>query len=348
MKKVTIYDIARELNVSTATINRALNNKPAVSAQTREKVLAKAEEMGYSPSKAAKSLARHTIRLDFIIYNRVPAFHNDIIAGVRQAFDELHDFNVVGEIHAFSGVEYTVHQQIRNKMLELYEKKHDGLLLLGTIDTNGIRDMIHLFHERGIRTAIINGDIPGSDRDFAIRRNATLAGHLAAELLYWFTGGGTVAIFSGRPDNMDHQESIFSFCQECDCRGMQVATVYENHDDEGFASYNTERLLREHPEVSGLYVNTANSISVCQKIKEMGLSGKIKLVTSDVFQEIQMYMQEGLVHATLFQNPYQQGYMAVDQMYRIISEGAVPDSTILVEPTVLLQSNLRDADKPIA
>ena len=42
MGKVTIYDIAKELNISTATVNRALNNKKGVSTQTQEKVLKKA------------------------------------------------------------------------------------------------------------------------------------------------------------------------------------------------------------------------------------------------------------------------------------------------------------------
>ncbi len=31
MKKVTIYDIASELNISTATVNRALNDKAQIS-----------------------------------------------------------------------------------------------------------------------------------------------------------------------------------------------------------------------------------------------------------------------------------------------------------------------------
>ena len=38
-KRTTIYDIARELGISTATVNRALNGKPRVKEETRAQVL---------------------------------------------------------------------------------------------------------------------------------------------------------------------------------------------------------------------------------------------------------------------------------------------------------------------
>lgn len=342
MNKVTIYDIARELNVSTATINRALNNKSAISPKTKARILAKAEEMGYVGNKAAKSLARRPIHLDFIIYNKVPVFHNDIIAGARKAFEDLRDFNVMGEIHIFEGMEYEVHQKIIAKMQELYEVKHDGLLLLGTFDSNGIREILEQCTEKGIHTAVVNGDIAGIDRTFAVRQNAILAGRLAAELLYWFTGNGTVAVFTGRPDVKDHSESVTAFCEECKRRSMNLAAVYENHDDEGFAAYNTERLIKRHPDVTGLYVNTANSISVCKKLKELGMDGKIKVVTSDLFDELRGFMKEDVIQATIFQDPFKQGYTAVEKMFYHISESLELDSTIFIQPSVILQSNIID------
>ena len=46
-KQPTIYDIAAHLGVSTGTVNRALNNKGRISEDTRKRVLAAAEELGY-------------------------------------------------------------------------------------------------------------------------------------------------------------------------------------------------------------------------------------------------------------------------------------------------------------
>lgn len=56
MSSVTIRDIAREANVSVATVSRTLNHSPNVTDAMRERVLATAEKLGYVPNSAAKSL----------------------------------------------------------------------------------------------------------------------------------------------------------------------------------------------------------------------------------------------------------------------------------------------------
>lgn len=60
---VTIYDIAERAEVSIATVSRVFNNHPRVSAATRERVLAVAEEIGYRPHVSAQSLARRKAHL---------------------------------------------------------------------------------------------------------------------------------------------------------------------------------------------------------------------------------------------------------------------------------------------
>lgn len=54
--KVTIKDIASALGISHATVSLALNNSPKVADATREKVKAKAKEMGYQASPYVSAL----------------------------------------------------------------------------------------------------------------------------------------------------------------------------------------------------------------------------------------------------------------------------------------------------
>jgi DNA-binding LacI/PurR family transcriptional regulator len=56
-KAVTIRDVARRAGVSVATASRALNGKKVVNAQTRDRVLAVMEELGFRPSPAARRLS---------------------------------------------------------------------------------------------------------------------------------------------------------------------------------------------------------------------------------------------------------------------------------------------------
>jgi DNA-binding LacI/PurR family transcriptional regulator len=54
--KVTIRDVARIAGVSATTVSHALNNKGRIEPATRERVLAAAREIGYTPNPIARSL----------------------------------------------------------------------------------------------------------------------------------------------------------------------------------------------------------------------------------------------------------------------------------------------------
>jgi len=55
-KSVTLADVAKSVNVTTMTASRALNGTDAVSAEVRQKVVAAAKDLGYSPNPLAKRL----------------------------------------------------------------------------------------------------------------------------------------------------------------------------------------------------------------------------------------------------------------------------------------------------
>ena len=57
---VDIRELARRSGVSVATVSRALNGRPDVSAATRARIAELAEELGYRPSEAARALVRGT------------------------------------------------------------------------------------------------------------------------------------------------------------------------------------------------------------------------------------------------------------------------------------------------
>lgn len=54
--KVDLHEIARKMNVSVASVSRALNNKPGVSEKLRERILEVSNQLGYQPNFAAKAL----------------------------------------------------------------------------------------------------------------------------------------------------------------------------------------------------------------------------------------------------------------------------------------------------
>ena len=68
MKRATIKDIAREANVSLATVSRALNHDPCVTDAMQARVLETARRLGYVPNYIAKSLKTNsTYTIGFLV-----------------------------------------------------------------------------------------------------------------------------------------------------------------------------------------------------------------------------------------------------------------------------------------
>jgi LacI family transcriptional regulator len=84
---ITIRDVARKLNLSITTVSRALDGYSDVAEETRQRVVTMAQEMGYTPNRAARQLRRR--RSDAIGYI-LPArasrfadpFYSEFIAGL--------------------------------------------------------------------------------------------------------------------------------------------------------------------------------------------------------------------------------------------------------------------------
>ena len=81
-KKVTVLDVAKRAGVSTGTVSRTLNNIGYIKKETREKILAVVEEMGYIPNRAGRALK--TTRTGLIVL-AIPDTANAIYVGMIEA-----------------------------------------------------------------------------------------------------------------------------------------------------------------------------------------------------------------------------------------------------------------------
>jgi LacI family transcriptional regulator len=81
---VTIYDVARSAGVSTATVSRALNGSVLVAEKTRARVVRTAEELGYEPNSAARSLVtRSTQTIGLLLPDITNPFFPELVKGVQ-------------------------------------------------------------------------------------------------------------------------------------------------------------------------------------------------------------------------------------------------------------------------
>jgi DNA-binding LacI/PurR family transcriptional regulator len=89
VKRPTIADIARRAGVTKAAVSFALNGQPGVSAATRERILAIAEEIGFQPNSAARALSDGRAGAFGLIIDRpartlgVEPFFTQLMSGIQ-------------------------------------------------------------------------------------------------------------------------------------------------------------------------------------------------------------------------------------------------------------------------
>jgi len=88
MSAITMKDIARELNVSVATVSRALKNSPCISLQQRERIQAYAREHEFYPNFIAESLRNSKIRPMKIIGVIIPEFTHFYFSSILSGIEE--------------------------------------------------------------------------------------------------------------------------------------------------------------------------------------------------------------------------------------------------------------------
>jgi len=94
-KKTTIYDIAKKLNITAATVSRALNNNPKISEATRELVLNTAAKMNYERNKLALALKSGKSNNVGVIVPRIDSnFFGSVIHGVEEELNP-HGYHVI-------------------------------------------------------------------------------------------------------------------------------------------------------------------------------------------------------------------------------------------------------------
>jgi LacI family transcriptional regulator len=121
---ITIYDVAREANVSMATVSRVVNGNPNVKPTTRKKVTEVIDRLGYRPNAVARGLAsKKTTTVGVII----PDISNQIFAELARGIEDIatmYNYNII-----LSNSDQNMDKELRllNTMLG---KQVDGLVFM--------------------------------------------------------------------------------------------------------------------------------------------------------------------------------------------------------------------------
>ena len=335
---VGIKDIARALGVSTGTVDRALHGKPDVSPATRARVLAAAEALGYRPNLAARYLkSRRQLRIAVHLPERIALFWDSLREGIREA---------AAPFAPGLQVDFRTYPSLGDGDVALFDDAlRDGVqgLIIAPGNPAALQAQLRRAARQQIPIVCVVTDAPEHERLTAVSADPFTVGAVAGELLSRFLpDGGEVAFFTGWLATQDHADKLRGFESSLSVGGsrLQLGPVVQAHDDEGEGHHRTLRLLREHPQLKGLYVSTVNSLPVLRAAEHEGRLAGLTVVTTDLFPELVEWIRAGKVAATVYQRPLSQGRIALQALYQFLLNGTRPPARLRVVPHLVMRSNL--------
>jgi len=143
-REVTIYDVAKALNISPSTVSRGLKDHHHINKETKKKIKAVAHEMGYQRNKFASNLRqKRTNTIGVVVPKLNSYFMATAIAGVEKVTNQ-YGYGLIISQSQESG------KQEISCVSTLFNSRVDGILISLAYDTKNL-DHFNIF---------LNKDIP--------------------------------------------------------------------------------------------------------------------------------------------------------------------------------------------
>lgn len=265
-KEITIYDLAKKLNISPATVSRALNNnRKVVSAKTRKKVTELAESLGYRHNPFASSLRlQKTNTIGVILHELNSYFIISVLAGIEKiATSEKYNLIIV---HSAENADI----EMANAN-NLFHKRVDGVIASLSFNT---KDLSHFdqFRERNIPIVFFDRVFEKSE-DPKIIINNFKAGYDATSHLIE-QGCKRIAHITSSLKRNVYSERMRGYKQallDHKLKFHDKMVIVRGLDEEG-AKLSAHKILSMKPRPDGIFItNDFVAAVVMQELKEHGI-----------------------------------------------------------------------------
>ena len=311
--KVTIKKIAEIAGVHPSTVDKVLHNRPGVSDEVRERIRKLIDELGYKPNPAGRVLQKQgkefIIAAVLVKVDALPYIKEGIEKGIREQ----------------TGLDITVHWYLSSYsdagqqaqfIDKAVEEKADGIIL-SPINSDRVREAINRAAAAGIPLVTANSDIDGTQRLCYVgqdgRRASRVAGRTMGNLL---GGSGRIAIISSAvasENNSYHvkvrEEGFCNFLRET-FPAVEIVASVESFEDPEITYRETYNLLKQYPDLDGLYITCGGVGQVGRAIRDCGRED-IKTLSFEKYKEILDLMQEDIIDCTIDSELERQGEIPI-------------------------------------
>lgn len=345
----TIKQIADLAGVSRGTVDRVLNNRGYVNPETAQKVQKIVQALHYAPNRYAQALSikKNNFKIGVILFSGSNKFFDDVIDGINSKARDLRDAGCSVSVSSCRGADAEGQLEAIDNMVQ---QGAQGLII-SPINSKEIINKISLLYENNIPVITTNSDVANSNRLCYVGSNYYVSGQTAGALMGMITGGASaVGIITGFNSIQCHTERIAGFRDRiyANFQNVHIVDIVENQDDE-FKSYTvTHNLLTKYTNITALYLTAGGVYGACRALVDLGLAGKLKVICHDDVPDTKKMILDGVVSATICQEPKKQGTLPVKLMFDFLAYGIKPsaelyftDIIIKIKDNLESQNNVR-------
>lgn len=302
-------EIAEAAGVSTATVDRVLNERGSVSEKKRLSVIRAARSLGVP--RILPETEHELIHFDILLPpNRTPFFR------------QLHDaFQRIGDM---LGNRIVLHRRIlpENRIDAIVEAvqspgyKRKGLVL-AVPDHPRLREAVEQSIGRGEPVATVATDLPGIAGLQYCGINQFEAGATAAHVMGRMARGeGRVLVIGSRSDYQGHQDRRAGFAATISRFQNLVLESgdTDTHDDPERCFRSVASSLRREQPLCGIYNTGAGSQGVLRALQAASKPGEIVWITHEISPDHRAYLQEDWLELAIDQDPERQASAALQHL----------------------------------
>ena len=338
-RRVTLFDIADALGISTGTVHRALHDHPGVNAMTRMRVLQVSKNMGYRPNVAARLLSqKKQFRISVNTLKGTTSFWDEVRGGIQEEAEALGTHSADIEFRTFPSLGEGEEEAFEAAMAA----KSDGVILFPSRPSS-VRTWMRRASRSKTPIVCVSTDAPHSNRLAVVSVDTMASGSLAADLMGRFLNHkGKVAVTLSALAITEHAEKLTAFERTVRALhpGISLLDPIEDHDIESEAYDKCRKLFASHPDLAGIYVTTEASMPVIQAAKDAQVLDRLTIIATDLFPALIEQIRAGKVSATIHQRPYMQGRLAFRILQEYLVHGRCPASPVTLAPHLVMAGNL--------
>ena len=265
-KRVTITDIARLAGVSPGAVSFALNGRPGVSEQTRQRILDIAEEHQWLPSSAARALVGSRAGVIGFAVNRsagtlgAEAFFTDLIAGVQSA---LTGHRIAMQMVLVSSIEDEVATYRRWRSAN----QVDGVIVIDPRDDD---PRLPVLRDLGMPAIVIGSDASEQGHPATMWLDDSQVAHSLFD--YLVAIGHRVITYVAGPAEFQHTRLRTDVLTALGDRGVSGETIATDFSPSAASATMRRLLSRADRPTAVVFDNDVMAIAGLRVAQEMGLA----------------------------------------------------------------------------